>query len=186
MTTQQTASAVPAVFQGNGEIRFQEVNGEFCLTAEQVAHGLGLSDISSIHNIYKNHEDELAPFRFMDDSSINSKEGRPAYLFTEEGVYLISMWARTPAAKAFRLKVAGLLKSLRQRKMEAIRTETALAVIDLQHSLGGRDMDFVWRLIRYRRKDLYQWEVGKLLGVSKDTVSRMEKRLRKAGLWEVL
>ncbi|HOE18399.1 MAG TPA: Bro-N domain-containing protein [Syntrophorhabdaceae bacterium] len=185
MTTQQTASAVPAVFQGNGEIRFHEVDGEFCLTIDDIGKGLGYEDSGAIRNLYSRHRDELDNFKgiikLMTPGGMQEKT-----VFTEEGIYIISMLARTEKAKEFRQKVASLLKSLRQRKMEAIRTEAALALLDLQHSLGSRDMAFVERLIRYRKKGLRQWETGKILDVGKDVIWRMESRIRKAGLWEVL
>ncbi len=187
MTQSQTQqSAVPAVFQGNGEMQFREVNGEFCLTAEQVGQGLGYEDpASSVNRLFSRYADELEPYSFSVKLTENSPGGSTR-VFTEEGIYIVSMLARTEKAKEFRQKVASLLKSLRQRKMEAIRTEAALALLDLQHSLGSRDMAFVERLIRYRKKGLRQWETGKILDVGKDVIWRMENRIRKAGLWEVL
>ncbi len=178
-------SAVPAVFQGNGEIRFHEVQGEFCLTADDLNKGLGYEDPRAVLNLYNRHKDELDGY--VGIIKLMTPGGtQDTTVFNEEGVYLVSMLAKTPKAKEFRKKVARVLKDLRQRKMEAIRKETAIALIDFQHSIGKRDMAFMERLMRYRKKGLYQWETAKLLGVSEDTVRAYEQRLKKSGLWEVL
>ncbi|HBE44258.1 MAG TPA: hypothetical protein DDW17_02085 [Deltaproteobacteria bacterium] len=172
-------SAVPMVFQGNGEIRFHEIQGEFCLTAEDIGRGLGYEfPEESINKIAQRHVDEIEPYRLKVNLT---------FYYTEEGIYIISMLARTEKAKEFRQKVARLLKDIRQRKMEAIRKETAIALIEFQNSLSKkRNMDWVERLIKYRRRGLYQWEVGKLLDCSKDTIKRAENMVKKAGLWDIL
>jgi prophage antirepressor-like protein len=178
-------SAVSMVFQGNGEIKFYEIQGEFCLTAEDIGRGLGYEyPADSINKLYRQYRDELKDFS---TELVVKSTGRPTKVFTEEGIYIISMLARTEKAKEFRQKVASLLKDLRQRKMEAIRKETVIALIDFQHSLPKkRNMDWVERLIKYRRLGLRQWEVGKLLDCSKDTICRTEKMLKKFGLWDIL
>jgi phage anti-repressor protein len=72
---------------------------------------------------------------------------------------------------------------------KAIRREVVNAVISLQEWLKRTDKSYDWlrRLVRYRKVNgLHQWEAGKLLGCSKDTVRRNEKLLKESGLWEVL
>jgi len=75
---------LPALFSESGEIKFYEVNGEFCLTAEDIGKGLGYSDpANSIHNIYSRYKDELEQYSL----SIKLIESAPATRVFTEALY---------------------------------------------------------------------------------------------------
>jgi prophage antirepressor-like protein len=178
---------LPALFEANQEIKFYEVNGEFCLTAEDIGKGLGYSDpANSVNRLYRQYEDELKEYS-VESTDLRSG-GLPVRLFTEEGIYIISMLARTEKAKEFRKKVAVLLKDLRRQRMEAVRIDAAHAAIRLHERFerGGHDRLWLKRLIKYRSIGLSKLDTSKLLGCSKDTVRRYEAELKKSGLWEAL
>ena len=178
---------LPILFDSQKSIQFVEVDGEFALTVDQIARGLGYADSSSVFKLYDRFRDELEPYK--GSVKLSTPGGlQDVTIFTEEGIYLISMLARTPRAKEFRRKVAGLLKALRQRKLALIRRETATTLLMLQERLRRRKKDdtFLRRLIRYRQMGLSQWEVGLLLRCSRTTVREYEKLLKESGLWEVL
>ena len=180
---------LPTLFNQE-EIRFSEIDGEFCLTAEQIGSGLGYEKPTDVQSIITRNKDEIEPYRLKGDLPFNSPGGRPAYVYTEEGIYIICMLARTPKAKEFRRRVAALLKELRQSKLEHARiegrSEGAKAVYQLQATLArtGKTSEWLKALVRYRCIGLTQKECGKLLDCSQDTAGHYERLLKAAGLWE--
>ncbi len=176
---------LPALFPQNGEMHFREINGEFCLSAEQIGLGLGYSEpADAVTKLYSRYKDELEPFSLTVNLTVSAP---PSRVFTEEGIYIISMLARTPAAKEFRKKVAGLLKGLRQQKLTLARREAAESALMLKHRLDatGKTDDFLKKLKRYQQIGLNNIESGKLLDVSTATIVRYKRLLKRAGLWEV-
>ncbi|MBF0345708.1 MAG: hypothetical protein HQL06_15950, partial [Nitrospirae bacterium] len=103
----------------------QNVNGEYCLTAEQIAQGLEYPTVDGIHKLYNRHQDELEPYRFSVRSTENPLGGRPSTVYSEEGIYIICMLARTAKAKEFRKQVAAILKELRQRQVKELEAKVA-------------------------------------------------------------
>lgn len=74
-------------------------------------------------NLVQRNIDEIEPFRVLHRGNVKPEGGRPEYLYTEEGVYLISMLAQTPKAKEFRKKMAKMLRALRQKRFELLKIE---------------------------------------------------------------
>lgn len=170
------------------DIQFVEVNGEFCLTAEEIGRGLGYQNPrESIIHIYNRFRDELEPYTGV-TKLITPGGIQEVRVFTEEGIYIISMLARTARAREFRRRVAGLLKELRQRRLQEARLQGARAVYALEETLkrSPYDRGFLRAMVRYRRMGLTQRETAKLLDCSRETVQRYEKLLKQSGLWEVL
>nr|CBL42948.1 Hypothetical phage protein [Candidatus Magnetobacterium bavaricum] len=102
----------------------QTVDGEYCLTAEQIAKGLGYNNYVHINRLIERHLDEIEPYRFsvkLSQNPLSNEGGRPSYLlYSEEGIYIICMLARTPKAKEFRKQVAAILKGLRQQQIREL------------------------------------------------------------------
>jgi len=182
-----TEKFLPAVLSTNGEITFHEIKGDFCLTIDDIAKGLGYEDSNAIRNLYTRHKDELDNFKgiikLMTPGGMQEKT-----VFSEEGIYLISMLARTEKAKEFRLKVATLLKHLRQQKITTATRKAIHGYISVMSMLErkGRDKKWIHRFIEYRKIGLNKKDTAKLLDVSVDTVRRYENFMKSYGLWEVL
>ncbi len=173
-------SVVPMVFQGNGEVKFHEIQGEFCLAAEDIGRGLGYEfPEESVNKIVQRYIDEIKPYRLKVNLT---------FYYTEEAIYLISMLARTEKAKEFRQKVAILLKELRQQKIVIASRKAVSGYRSLLKRMEkkGRGNKFIHNLVRYRKMGLHTVEVARLLSVSKDTVHRYEKIIKLSGLWEAL
>ncbi len=154
----------------DNEVQFIEVNGEFCLTAEQIAQGLGYSDAECVGNLVRRNLDEIEPFRISHHGDEKMERGRPGYLYTEEGVYIISMLAQTPKAKEFKKKVARVLKALREHKINRIAQE-----------LLARSP--VWRnILRYKNLGLNHGEIALLMRCDKSTIRAHVRRMEVCGL----
>ena len=154
----------------DSEVKITEVNGEYCLTAEQIARGLGYSDPDHVNTLVQRNLEEIEQFRFSDTRGVNPKGGRPGYLYTEEGVYLISMYAQTPKAREFRIRVAKTLKMLRQRQMD-----------NLKHELLARNP--FWRnIMRYKGLGLNHKEIGLLLCFDTTTIRKQVRKMESCGL----
>ncbi|MDN3515345.1 MAG: BRO family protein [Candidatus Brocadia sp.] len=153
-----------------GEIEFNEVDGEYCFTAEQIARGLGYSDADSVNTLVQRNLEEIEPFRFSDTSGVNPKGGRPRHLYTEEGAYLISMYAQTPKAREFRVRVAKLLKMLRQRQMDNIKK-----VLLERYPLWQK-------ILRYKGLGLNHGEIGFLVHKEVSTVRKHVRQMESCGL----
>ena len=120
---EETINAL-AVFDNGYELNYLEKGGEILFTAEEIGKHLGYGDpAKAISNLFQRNHNELKLYSSILKvrESNNYKELR---VFTEEGVYIISMLARTNEAKKFRARVALLLRRLRQ---EALQRQVELA-----------------------------------------------------------
>ncbi|KJU81862.1 protein containing BRO [Candidatus Magnetobacterium bavaricum] len=116
MTTQSTNTSLLSPQD------IQNVNGEYCLTAKQIAQGLGYPNVDGIHKLYSRHQDELNPYKGSVTSTDPSGGPQEVTVYTEEGIYIICMLARTPKAKEFRKQVAAILKGLRQQQIRELES----------------------------------------------------------------
>ena len=89
-------------------------DGIICMNAESIGRALGYSEPRiAINKIYNRNQDELDNYSVV--TKMTSTDGK-AYnqrVFTEEGIYIISMLANTSKAKAFRAELAKFLKQKR-------------------------------------------------------------------------
>lgn len=180
-------NTMPKLFESNS-LQFHEIKGDFCLTYKQIAEGLGYKNHKHVLTLYKRYKDELEPYKR--GVSLSTPQGmQNAVVFSEEGIYIISMLARTPKAKEFRQRVAKLLKQLRLKRLELARREGSMAYIEMIRRLKAfkKDDTFLKGIIRYRReKGLNREEIAKLLDCSRSTVDIYTKFMKDSGLWEVL
>lgn len=97
-----------------------ERDGDTWFTAEQIGAALGYSEPAiAINKIYRRHADELV--RHTSQTSLVYEAGkREARVFTEQGVYLLTMFSRKPRAAAFRAFLADLMRDLRRGELHLV------------------------------------------------------------------
>lgn len=183
-----------APFDNGNLLNCLEKNGEILFSAEKIGRHLGYAyPAKSINNIYLQNQKELKHYSVGIKTVQTDGKAYATRAFSEEGVYIISMLARTQNAKRFRAKVALLLRRLRraqqeellalareagQREALASSTQSATVV----WSLTAKDKRAVRRTARYRKLGLGLSSIGKLLGVHKRTVSHYIKAAKAMGL----
>lgn len=106
-----------AVFDKGKQLNFIEENGEILFTAEEVGRHLGYGNPThSISNLYQRNQSELKHYATIIKLVTVDGKLRETRAFSEEGVYILSMLARTNEAKKFRARVALLLRRLRRER----------------------------------------------------------------------
>lgn len=107
-----------AVFDKGNNLNFIEENGEILFSAEEIGRHLGYSKpADSINVLFRKNQNELKHYATsIKLIAVDGKE-RETRAFSEEGVYILSMLARTNEAKKFRARVALLLRRLRRERM---------------------------------------------------------------------
>ncbi len=156
-----------------------------CMTAESIGRALGYAaPKDSIFKIYHRNKEELDSFSTMVKLSTVDGKAREVRVFTEEGIYIISMLANTDKAKKFRAELANLLK---QKRLEALKKEK-IAGFEISEKLNKRfrnlkldtaDIESIKLLlsIGFAKKG-----IGKMFNISADSVRRIEKDFISAGI----
>lgn len=107
-------------------------NEEIYMTLTQLAHALGYSDKKGIENLIDRNpylKDE--EFSFVEKVPLVSGGTQNSRVFTEDGIYEVTMLARTETAKKFRAWFRGILKALRSGKAKIVKmTEYQKSVIE--------------------------------------------------------
>lgn len=107
------------VFDKGKQLNFIEQNNEILFTAEEVGIHLGYNNPSeAIHKLYLRNQNELKLYTTSVKLTAVDGKLRETRAFSEEGVYILSMLARTNVAKKFRARVALLLRRIRQERVE--------------------------------------------------------------------
>ena len=120
-----------AVFDKGKELNFIEQNGEILFAAEEVGRYLGYTNPAiSVNTLYQRNQNELKHYATCIKLMQVDGKLRETRAFTEEGVYILSMLARTNQAKKFRARVALLIRRL--------RLERAAQAIELAREAGYR------------------------------------------------
>ena len=170
-----------AVFDKEKELHYIEKNGEILFTAEEVGRHLGYGNPKeSISTLFSRHKSELKLYS-RNINLIFGNDSSAMRVFTEEGVYILSMLARTNEAKKFRARVALLLRRIRQetlrRQIEAAR-QTALAEgFALASSLSPLMLARLGKIRSYRERGFSQREISAVMGLHRRTVRQLEKLL---------
>ena len=145
-----------AVFGNEKDIQYVEKEGDIFFTAEVIGRHLGYSNpANAVHKLFHKHYSELNMFAVS--AKLASSEGfqRDTRLFTEEGVYILSMLARTKAARKFRERVARLLRR--------VRHEALARQIELARASADARLDDMERALEYARRRLVIAEKTNLL-----------------------
>lgn len=177
-------------FQGQ-EVPVYEVGGELYLTGEDIGTMLGLSDPrDSVNTIFNRHKQELDGHSTTIKLMARDGKARAVRLYSQEGCYLISMFARTDTAKAVRQWLAALPGKVRQAikaQPEAIAEmckatieDIAYRILNLLSMPAGLKLglDGMRRLTRLRAAgSLTQREASRLFEISVDAVRTIEKEM---------
>lgn len=110
---------------GNTECDIYSDNNEMYMTARQLGECLEYSDPMRSINKLTERNSYLMNDEFSSVVNLATVDGkfRNARVFTEDGIYEVTMLAKTEKAKQFRAWVRKLLKSLRSGEVTAIQTD---------------------------------------------------------------
>lgn len=191
------ASLIP--FDSGPALDYIEQNGQVLFTAEEVGRHLGYANPAhAIHKIYRQNQAELK--HYSTETKTVSVDGklRETRAFTEEGVYILSMLARTNEAKRFRARVALLLRRVRREREERMIELARQAGFESARELLGPEIEtaafengvssvlnltagqlaIVKEAKRYADIGLRNTEIAALLGCSRELVGRALRAVR--------
>ena len=191
-----------AVFDQGEALAYIVQDGEFFFTAEEIGRHLGYSEpAKAINTLFRRNRNELK--LYSRHISLMCRDGieRNSHAFSEEGLYILSMLARTNEAKKFRARVALLLRRIRKEYMErqlaeaegrgfALGTEQArnerpaqLQAAEQAGVLKGMKMrrdtlGIARKILVYRAKGLSFMEIARVLRMPSSTASDLYRRAR--------
>jgi len=110
---------------GNVQCDFYQNEDTFCMTSEQLGQALEYADPRvSIGNL-TNRNEYLKDSEFSSVINLMTDAGlRETRVFTEDGIYEVTMLAKTEKAKTFRAFVRKTLKGLRTGQLQIIQSTT--------------------------------------------------------------
>ena len=176
-----------AVFDNSTGLNYIEKDGEILFTFEEIGRHLGYGDpVRAVSKLYERNKDELKLYTLVVKLTTGEQNQLVnCRLFTEEGVYILSMLARTSEAKKFRARVALLLRRCRQetlqRSLQAARSRAALAALALPPYLR----DPMRKALGYARRGFSTREAAAVMGTSRRTLRKILAAARELGLGEV-
>lgn len=168
-------------------IREKEIimhDGIICMNAESIGRALGYAaPKESVLKIYQRNQDELDNYSVKVKMTSTDGKSYNQRVFTEEGIYIISMLANTDKAKAFRAELA---KFLKQKRLEALQEakETAFkAAVRINNRYRNLRLtnSEIKRLHILLNAGVPKRDIAKLLRISVDSIRRIEKDLISAG-----
>ncbi|STZ76355.1 BRO-N domain-containing protein [Bergeriella denitrificans] len=169
------------------QISIIDHNGGKWLTAEQLGLALGFSDKRArdgVNNLYNRHLDE-----FSDGDSTTIKlmavdgKQRETRIFSHSGCNLLSFFANTPNAKAFRAWAK--TKLAEPDGFVAVDRETLrfnMERVGLLEEAYLKANPEAAKLVRYHNMGLDWDEKARLMGVSKDALRHRLKELDRLGI----
>lgn len=153
-------------------------DGIVYMNTESIGRALGYtSPKDAIFKIYQRHQDELDNYSVKVKMTSTDGKSYNQRLFTEEGIYIISMLANTDKAKVFRAELA---KFLKQKRLEALHKER-MAGYEISERLNKR-----YRNLKLSTADIEMMKtllsihfpkrgIAKTLNISEKSVRRIEK-----------
>lgn len=105
---------------------WQNQNGDVFMTINQLSESLGYTSRDGIEKMIKRNE-YLTEGEFSATDKLSATDGKKyeTRIFTEDGIYEVSMLAKTALAKEFRRWVRKVLKSLRKGETVLVQPQTA-------------------------------------------------------------
>lgn len=184
------------------EVTIYEVEGKYYLTGEDIGKCLGLAEPSiAVNKIYRRNKGELEPHigetKLVYPSIAHDGRGggiQKVRLFTETGANLIGMFARTAKSKEFRLWLARLPRRVRQAREGLVLPDAGYLAGAYERGMadglklaaevakGPGSLEDLGLLLTLRRQGLSQRQAAQVLGVSRDQVQMLEKRLAGVGV----
>lgn len=199
-----------SVFDKGNQLNFIEENGEILFSAEEIGRHLGYSKpADSINVLFRKNQSELKHYATsIKLIAVDGKE-RETRAFSEEGVYILSMLARTNEAKKFRARVALLLRRLRRERMSReielaresgyqqgfdsgrasvlpevrnAQTTARAETAGVMLSLPAKRIALLKKAVKYARMGLTVREVAKVVEADRRMVGNLLSLARKNGL----
>lgn len=184
-----------SVFAVDGkDVHYLEKDGEILITAEEVGKHLGYGDPGrAINKLYDRNQNELKLYSSVVKLTTEEQSQRLTRVFSEEGVYILSMLARTNEAKRFRARVALLLRRIRgeaqQRAVELARQaaledgaqarqRSVRAALDITPA----NRTHIRKILAYRARGFTVREIAAVMGMSRSRVGWFVVTARKLGL----
>lgn len=171
------------IFDNGEELHYLEKDGEVLFTAEEIGRHLGYSEpAKAVSNLFNRNRNELKLYAVPLKVRATDGKDYDTRLFTEEGVYILSMLARTNEAKKFRARVALLLRRLRQeairREVKHARLITASRALTLTPQAKANMM----KVLGYKERGFTYREIAKVMGIHQRAVGHLLKTARQLGL----
>lgn len=203
------ASLLSIPFDIPNDLTVVEHEGEYWLSAAQIGTHLGYAQPSqAIAKLFTRNEADLAPYSKLIDvrtlggqpdtqfgygygtpdtqNDHDASRPCPVRFFNEEGVYLLTMLARTDKAAEFRARVARLLKEIRTRRMEIAMHEAATAarkeITAGIMQISPERFPAMRKAVSYRNKGLSTKETAKLMDIAPRTVYDLMRDARRLGM----
>jgi len=120
---------------GNAQCDFYRNDQEQpCMTAEQLGLALGYSIPRESINKLVSRNEYLRQYDFSVEVKLTSTDGKQyeTRVFSEDGIYEVTMLAKTEKAKEFRVWVRRVLKSLRKGEAILVRPQSEEAKLMIQ------------------------------------------------------
>ncbi|WP_455942802.1 BRO family protein [Neisseria sp.] len=159
------------------QIAIIDHNGGKWLTAEQLGLALGFSQSNAragVIKLFNRHLDEFSEKDSCVVKMATQGQSRELRIFSHSGCNLLSFFANTPNAKAFRAWA-------KEKLAEPAADAAALEKLKAAYLATRPDMA---RLLRYLEMGLNQAEAAKLLGIAPSNVRSRLKQLADLGLAE--
>lgn len=157
------------------QIAIIDHNGGKWLTAEQLGLALGFSQSNAragVIKLFNRHLDEFSEKDSCVVKMATQGQSRELRIFSHSGCNLLSFFANTPNAKAFRAWA-------KEKLAEPAADAAALEKLKAAYLATRPDMA---RLLRYLEMGLNQAEAAKLLGIAPSNVRQRLKQLADLGL----
>lgn len=112
---------------------YQNENGDVFMTALQLSQSLGYSSKSSFDSLISRNE-YVKDEEFSATCKLQAPDGKhhETRIFSEDGIYEVSMLAKTKVAKDFRWFVRRTLKALRKGEMVLVQPQTDNSKLEIQ------------------------------------------------------
>jgi len=115
---------------------YQNQNNEVFMTINQLAQALEYADRSGVQKIV-NRNEYLKEIEFSTEDNLSLVEGnrkveREVRIFTEDGIYEVTMLSKQPKAREFRAFVRKTLKALRKGEMILVQPQTVDAELEIK------------------------------------------------------
>ena len=111
---------------------YRNDNDEVFMTSKQLGEALGYANPRQAINKFVLRNSYLAESEFSVESKLTSTDGKSyeTRIFTEDGIYEVTMLSKQPKAKEFRFFIRKLLKGLRKNELTVVSNTPSYMIDD--------------------------------------------------------
>lgn len=163
-------------------IEIVDRDGTYWFSAEQIGKALGYANGGDdVNRLYRKNVLELQDFSVT--AKLAGTDGKlyECRLFSEEGLSIITMLARTSKAVEFRRVVARLLKRQRAERLRDAVEEARRKAVEAAMSLTPFLRKHYDETRRYLSMGLNTYEIARLRGINERSVRRLIGAMRLMG-----